>query len=324
MASTVDRCREALSTTDDARLVELAADRSEWVRASVPLNTAAPRELLRTCLSDPSWRVVAAVAARMASDAQFWNDAEALPDEVAGWLAISGALTEERAIRLARHENVSVRERLASSTPWLSAQAPLSQDPVRHVRIALAGSHFLLPAVRRVLVADPDEDVRDLAGQRWDGAAGATPTAGRWGVTEDDLVTEALRGQGDGAAAAVQFAATQEHDRTTDATRQRILSGQASLPWPARQGSIVDLPDVHDVAIRTDVAGRPPWLAVADDVMEQVAVVLAGLGGLLEDHHELNGGLVFIAIVPTSLTAQHVASAVTASTNVTFTAEPGA
>ena len=110
MASTLDRCREALSTTDAVRLVELAADRSEWVRASVPLNPAAAQELLRTCLSDRSWRVVARVAARMAPDEQFWNDAEPLSDEVAGWLAICGELTEEWALRLAQHRNVSVRE----------------------------------------------------------------------------------------------------------------------------------------------------------------------------------------------------------------------
>ena len=66
MAATVDRCREALSTNDQARLVELAADRSEWVRASVPLNPAASPELMRACLSDRSWRVIAAVADRMA------------------------------------------------------------------------------------------------------------------------------------------------------------------------------------------------------------------------------------------------------------------
>jgi hypothetical protein len=324
MASTVDRCREALSSTDEVRLVELAADRSEWVRASVPLNPAAPRELLRACLSDRSWRVVAAVAGAMASDAQSWNDAEVLPDEAARWLASCGALTEEAALRLARHENVSVRESLASSTPWLSAQAQLAQDRVRQVRIGLAGSRFLLPAVRRVLVADPDDDVRDLAVQRWTGAVGSTTTADSLGVTEDDLMAEALRQQGNGAAAAVQYAATQEHDRATDATRQRIMSTQVSLPWPAPPGSVVDVPDMHDVAIRTDVAGRPPWLAEADGLIEQIAVVLAGLGGVLEGHHELDGDLVLTASVPTSLTSPQIASAVAASTNVSFTAQPGA
>ena len=169
MASTLDRCREALSTTDAVRLVELAADRSEWVRASVPLNPAAAQELLRTCLSDRSWRVVARVAARMAPDEQFWNDAEPLSDEVAGFLAICGELTEEWALHLAQHRNVSVRDQLAFSTPWLSAQAQLSRDPARQVRTALAGSLFLLPQVRRVLVADPDEDVRELAARHQGG-----------------------------------------------------------------------------------------------------------------------------------------------------------
>lgn len=324
MASTVDRCHEALSTTDELRLVELAADRSEWVRASVPLNPAAQRELLRTCLSDRSWRVVAGVAARMASDEQFWNDAEPLSDEVCGWLAICGGLTEEWALRLARHENVSVRDSLAFSTPWLSAQAQLSRDPVRRVRTALAGSLFLLPQVRRVLVADPNEDVRELAAQSWKGTEGLIGAADPSDVTEDDLMAEALRQPGFGAASAIQFAAAQDHDQTSDALRQRILSGQVLLPWPDQPGSVVDVPELHDVAIRIDVAARPGGLADADDFMEQIEFVLAGLGGLLDDHHELDGDLVIIASVPTSQTAQHVASVVSASTNLTFRAQPGA
>ena len=322
MASTQDRCREALSTTDAVRLAELAADRSEWVRASVPMNPAAPRELLRTCLADRSWRVVAAVAARMASDGQFWNDVEPLSDEVAGWLATCGALTEEWAVRLARHHNVSVREPLAFSTPWLPAQAQLSRDAARQVRTALAGSQFLLPQVRRVLVADPDKDVREMAAQSREGTERPV-AADPFDVTEDDLMAAALRQPGFGAAAVVQFAGMRERDRTTDAVRQRIVGEQASLPWPGHQSPIVDVPELHNVAISTDVAGRPAWLAAADDLMEQIASVLAGLGGLLEDHQELDGDLVITASVPTSLTSHKVAAAVTAATNVTFNARPG-
>ena len=102
--------------------------------------------------------------------------------------------------------------------------------------------------------------------------------------------------------------------------RQRILSGQVSLPWPAQQGPAIDVPELHDVAISTDVGSRPAWLANADDLMEQIESVLAGLGGLLEDHHELDEDLVITASVPTSLTAQVIASAVTAATKVTFRA----
>jgi hypothetical protein len=54
--------------------------------------------------------------------------------------------------------------------------------------------------------------------------------------------------------------------------------------------------------------------------MEQIASVLAGLGGLLEDHSELDEDLVITASVPTPLTAQKVASAVTSATKVTFRA----
>ena len=323
MVSTVDRCREALSSPDEARLVELAADRSEWVRACVPLNPAAPRELLRACLSDRSWRVVAAVAARMAPDAPFWNDAGPLSDQVAGWLATCGSLTEEWALRLARHKNISVREPLAFSTPWLSAQARLSRDPTHRVRTALARSHFLLPVVRHVLAADSDEDVRSLAGQRFDGTSGAR-RAGPLAVTDDDLMTGALRQPGFGAAAAVQFGAMQEHDRVTDATRQRILSGQLSMPWPAQQGSVVEAVELHAVAVSTDVAGHPEWLTDADGFMEQIASVLTEIGGLLEDHQELGGELVITATVPTAHTAQRVAGVITASTNVRWTAQPDA
>ena len=298
MAATVDRCREALSTNDQARLVELAADRSEWVRASVPLNPAASPELMRACLSDRSWRVIAAVADRMASDEQFWSDAEPLSDKVAGWLATCGALSQEWALRLARHEKVSVRESVAASTPWLSAQAQLSRDPARQVRTALAASLFLLPQVREGLVAD------------------------RFDVTEEDLMAEALRQPGFGAAAAFHFAAAQEHDRTTDAIRQRILSEQQSLPWPAQQGPVLEVPALHQVAIRTDVAGRPSWLVKADDFMELITSTLAELGGLLEDEYELDGDLVITASVPTSLTARQTASAVTAATNVKFHSQP--
>ena len=102
--------------------------------------------------------------------------------------------------------------------------------------------------------------------------------------------------------------------------RQRILSGQVSLPWPAEQGPALDVPELHDVTISTDVGSRPAWLANADDLMGQVESVLAGLGGLLEDHHELDEDLVITASVPTSLTAQEIANAVTAATNVTFRA----
>ena len=118
MAATVDRCREALSTNDQARLVELAADRSEWVRASVPLNPAASPELMRACLSDRSWRVIAAVADRMASDEQFWSDAEPLSDKVAGWLATCGALSQEWALRLARHAAPSSTTIRWTTTTW--------------------------------------------------------------------------------------------------------------------------------------------------------------------------------------------------------------
>lgn len=322
MASTVDRCCEALSTTDQVRLAELAVDRSEWVRSSVPMNPAVPRELLRSCLSDRSWRVVAALAARMASDGPFWNDAEPLSDEVAGWLAICGALTEDWALRLAQHQNVSVREPLAFSTPWLSAQARLSRDPSHEVRTALAGSLFLLPQVRRVLIADPDKDVREMAAQSRTGTEHPVGV-GPFGVTEDDLVAAVLRQPGFGAAAAVQAAATREHDRKTDAVRQRIVAEQASLPWPNHQGPVLDVAGLHDVAISTDVAGRPAWLAAADDFMEQIASVLAGLGGLIKDHQELHEDLVITASVPTSLTAQQIAAAVTAATNVTFKARLG-
>lgn len=230
MASTVDRCREALSTSDVARLVALAADRSEWVRASVPLNPRSPRELLRTCLADPSCRVVAGVTARMASDARFWDEAAPLTDEVAGWLATCGALTEQWALRLAHHENVSVREPLAFSTPWLSAQAHLSRDRARDVRTSLAGSLFLLPQVRAFLLSDPGEDVRDLATRRWQSVGAHVPPDPLW-VTEDELVAEALREPGFGSAAAVHRAAVVEHDRQTDAIRRHILLGQAALPW---------------------------------------------------------------------------------------------
>ncbi|MGB4952182.1 MAG: hypothetical protein WBO55_16275 [Rhizobiaceae bacterium] len=321
MAATVDRCREALSTNDQARLVELAADRSEWVRASVPLNPAASPELMRACLSDRSWRVIAAVADRMASDEQFWSDAEPLSDKVAGWLATCGALSQEWALRLARHEKVSVRESVAASTPWLSAQAQLSRDPARQVRTALAASLFLLPQVREVLVADPSEDVRYVAARPWEGTEDAI-VADRFDVTEEDLMAEALRQPGFGAAAAFHFAAAQEHDRTTDAIRQRILSEQQSLPWPAQQGPVLEVPALHQVAIRTDVAGRPSWLVKADDFMELITSTLAELGGLLEDEYELDGDLVITASVPTSLTARQTASAVTAATNVKFHSQP--
>jgi hypothetical protein len=321
MASTVDRCREALSTSDEARLGELAVDRSEWVRASVPLNPAASRELLRTCLSDRSWRVIAVVADRMAPDEQFWNDAEPLSDTVAVWLAICGALSEEWALRLARHEKVSVRESLAASTPWLSAQALLTRDPTRQVQTALAASLFLLPQVREVLVADPSEDIRNVAARSWEGTEDPM-SADPFDVTEDDLMAEALGQPGFGAAAAVHVAAVKDHDRTTDAIRQRILSEQQSLPWPAQKGSVVDVAELHDVAIRTDVAGRPAWLVNVDDFIELITSTLADLGGLLEDEHELDGDLVITASVPTSLTAQQIASAVTAATNVTFHAQP--
>lgn len=317
MASTADRCREALRTNDEARLVELAADRSEWVRASVPLNPAASRDLLRGCLSDRSWRVIAVVASRMASDEQFWNDAEPLSDSVAGWLAICGALSEEWALRLARHEKTSVRESVAANTPWLSVQAELSRDPARQVRTALGASLFLLPQVRRVLVADPSEDVRYVASwpcEDTDDPSSADP----FDVTEAELIAEALGHPGSGTAAAIQFAAVQEHDRTTDAIRQRIMSGQESLPWPGERGPALEVAELHDVALRTDIAGRPAWLVDADGFLELIASVLAELGGVLEDEHEFNGDLVITASVPTSFTAQQIASALTAATNVTF------
>lgn len=317
MAATVDRCREALSTNDQSRLVELAADRSEWVRASVPLNPAASAELMRACLSDRSWRVIAAVADRMASDEQFWNDAEPLSDRVVGWLATCGGLSQEWALRLAGHAKVSVRESVAANTPWLSAQALLSRDPVRQVRTALAASLFLLPQVREVLIADPSEDVRHVAARSGEGTQDPI-VADPFDVTEDDLMAEALRQPGFGAAAAFHFAAAQEHSRATDAIRQSIVSEQQSLPWPALQGPASEVPDLRHVAIRTDVASRPAWLVNADDVMELITSTLAGLGGLLDDEYELDGDLVITASVPTSLTARQTASAVTEATKVTF------
>ena len=214
-----------------------------------------------------------------------------------------GELTEGWALRLARHRNVSVREQLAFSTPWLSALAQLSREPAHQVRAALAGSLFLLPQVRRALDVDPDEDVRGIAAATRESTAGGITPDPLW-LTEEDLMAEALRQRTFGDAAAAHAAAADEHDRTTDAVRQRIMSGQESLPWPPQQDPDIDVPALQDVTIRPNAGSRPAWLAKADDVTELTASVLAGLGGLLEDHHELGEDLVIIASVPSSLTAQ--------------------